>query len=214
MNSDNNQPSTDIYEKIIASDSINNEDVNGQKKEDETSFAREVVEMIICFIVIVALFLLLQVFVAQHIEVNGRSMETTLNDKDHLILEKLSYRFNQPARFDIIVFRPFDTEEEKNTYFIKRVIGLPGETIQIEDGHIYVNGELLQEDYGNEAMKYAGIASDEIVLESDEYFLLGDNRNNSSDSRSSDIGPVSRDAIIGRAWARIWPLADMEILNH
>ncbi len=214
MNSDNNQSSNNIYEETISNENINSDNINTNNTEDGLSLTREILEMIIYFIVIVAIFLLLQVFVGQHIEVNGRSMENTLNNKDHLILEKISYRFNEPARFDIIVFRPFDTEEDKETYFIKRVIGLPGETIRIEDDQIYINDEILQEDYGNEAIRYAGIASNDIVLESDEYFLLGDNRNNSSDSRSGEIGPVRREAIIGRAWARIWPLDNMEILDH
>ena len=208
MNSDNNKFTDDVNQEIITNEDTDNEG------EDGTGLFREILETVIYFIVIVVIFMLLQAFVGQHIEVIGSSMENTLNNRDHLILEKLSYRFNEPARFDIIVFRPYDTEEEKDTFFIKRVIGLPGERIKIENGQIYINGEVLEENYGNEVIKDPGIAYEEIVLASDEYFLLGDNRNNSSDSRSLGIGPVKKDAIIGRAWARIWPLDNIEILNH
>lgn len=214
MNSEKSHSSKDIYEENISNENINNEKVYTENKKDGFSLGREILEMIIYFIVIVVLFLLFQIFIGQHIEVNGRSMENTLNNKDHLILEKVSYRFNDPARFDIVVFRPFETPEDKDTYFIKRIIGLPDETISIVDGQIYIDGEILQESYGNEEMKHAGVASNKVVLESDEYFLLGDNRNNSSDSRSIEIGPVKKEAIIGRAWARIWPINTMEILDH
>lgn len=214
MNSEKSHSSKDIYEENISNENINNEKVNSENNKDGFSLGQEILEMIIYFIVIVVLFLIFQVFIGQHIEVNGRSMENTLNNKDHLILEKVSYRFNDPTRFDIVVFRPFETQEDKDTYFIKRIIGLPGETIKIVDGQIYIDDEILQENYGNEEMRHAGIASDKIVLESDEYFLLGDNRNNSSDSRSIEIGPVEKESIIGRAWARIWPINTMEILDH
>ncbi|HHX55866.1 MAG TPA: signal peptidase I [Clostridiales bacterium] len=170
----------------------------------------------IYFIVILVIFLFLQHFVGQHIEVNGSSMENTLSHEDHLILEKVSYRFEEPTRFDIVVFRPYESQEKEDTYYIKRVMGMPGERIQVIDGQIYINGEILQEDYGTEAINdfRAGIAKEEILLEKDEYFLIGDNRNNSTDSRDETIGPVKRDTIIGRAWVRIWPISKLEVLDH
>ncbi len=203
MKNDYNQSLDNLYE----------ENTNKENKE-EFNLVGEIIEMIIYFLVVLILFLLLQFFVGQHIEVNGKSMENTLSDKDHLILEKVSYRFRDPARFDIIVFRPFDTNEDKDTYYIKRIIGLPGESVQIIDGQILINDKVLEENYGNEIIANAGIASEKIILSDDEYFLLGDNRNNSSDSRCKAIGPVKRDVIIGRAWTRIWPLKDIEILDH
>ena len=203
MKNDYNQSLDNLYE----------ENTNKENKE-EFNLVGEIIEMIIYFLVVLILFLLLQFFVGQHIEVNGKSMENTLSDKDHLILEKVSYRFRDPARFDIIVFRPFETNEDKDTYYIKRIIGLPGESVQIIDGQILINDKVLEENYGNEIIANAGIASEKIILSDDEYFLLGDNRNNSSDSRCKAIGPVKRDVIIGRAWTRIWPLKDIEILDH
>ena len=138
-------------------------------------------------------------------------MENTLSDGDNLIVDKLTYRFSDPKRYDIIVF-PYQYED--NTYFIKRIIGLPGETVQIVDGTIYINGEVLGESYGREVMKNSGMAADPITLGDDEYFVLGDNRNDSTDSRDPSVGKIKRNQIIGRAWVRIWPLSKIGILRH
>ena len=141
-------------------------------------------------------------FVGQRTEVEGESMD------------KITYRFSDPQRFDIIVF-PFQYQE--NTYYIKRIIGLPGETVQIDqNGTIYINGEILVENYGKEVIRAdnRGIAANPVVLGEDEYFVMGDNRNNSSDSRTEIVGNIHRDDIIGRAWLRIWPLSEFGILKH
>ena len=141
-------------------------------------------------------------------------MESTLNDGDNLIVDKITYRFKDPQRFDIIVF-PFQYEE--NTFYIKRIIGLPGETVQIDlDGTIYIDGEALEENYGREIIKpeNVGIAIKPIVLGEDEYFVMGDNRNNSSDSRDPSVGNIHRRDIIGRAFIRIWPFSKFGILKH
>ena len=150
-------------------------------------------------------------FVGQRTRVDGRSMMNTLHDGDNLIVEKLSYRFSDPKRFDIIVFPPTGKKE----YYIKRIIGLPGETVQIdENGNIYINGELLEENYGAETIQNPGRAANPITLGEDEYFVMGDNRNNSKDSRSEEVGNVKRSQIIGRAWLRIWPLNKFGLLKH
>ena len=151
-------------------------------------------------------------FVGQRTEVEGASMENTLHNGDNLIVDKLSYR--DPERFDIIVF-PF--QYQANTYYIKRIIGLPGETVQImEDGSIYINGEKMEESYGREVIQpeTIGRAAEPIVLGEDEYFVMGDNRNNSSDSRTDIVGNIKREDIIGKAWLRIWPLSDFGVLKH
>lgn len=153
-------------------------------------------------------------FVGKRTEVEGASMENTLHNGDNLIVDKLSYRFHDPERFDIIVF-PF--QYQANTYYIKRIIGLPGETVQImEDGSIYINGEKLEESYGREVIQpeTIGRAAEPIVLGEDEYFVMGDNRNNSSDSRTDIVGNIKREDIIGKAWLRIWPLSDFGVLKH
>lgn len=139
-------------------------------------------------------------------------METTLSENDNLIVDKLTYRFNEPKRFDIVVF-PY--RYEKDTYYIKRIIGLPGETVFIdEEGNIFIDEELLQEDYGKETILDAGRAYEPITLGEDEYFVMGDNRNNSQDSRDPAVGNISGEDIIGRAWVRIWPLNKFGILKH
>lgn len=186
----------------------NNASEGAEKKMD---WKKELLSwvMYIGFVVVLTWFIL--TFVGQRTVVDGRSMNATLNDKDNLIVEKLSYRFSDPERFDIIVFPPYDTKE----YYIKRIIGLPGETVQIDgEGNIYINGELLEEDYGLETIKNPGRAIEPVTLGEDEYFVLGDNRNNSVDSRDSRVGNIKRDAIIGRAWVRIWPLSDIGFLKH
>lgn len=159
-------------------------------------------------------------FVGQRTIVEGASMEPTLQgtseidpDKvgDNLIVDKITYRFRDPERFDIIIF-PFKYDGK---FYIKRVIGLPGETVQIDtNGVIYINGEVLEEGYGKEVIQNPGRAIEPITLGNDEYFVLGDNRNNSSDSRTEAVGNVRRKDIIGRAWLRIWPLSRFGILQH
>ena len=153
--------------------------------------------------VLCAVYLVIH-FVGQRTQVMGSSMEPKLNNDDNLIVDKISYRFHDPERFDIIVF-PFRYED--NTFYIKRIIGLPGETVRIdEDGNILINGEVLQEGYGKEVIDNPGRAYEEIRLADNEYFVMGDNRNNSMDSRSPSVGNITREEIIGRAWLRIWPL--------
>lgn len=163
--------------------------------------------------VLVATWLLIT-FVVQRTEVEGSSMEATLSDGDNLFVDKITYRFQDPERFDIIVF-PFQYKED--TYYIKRIIGMPGETVQIdESGNIYIDGEILEESYGREVIRpeYVGRAAEPVTLGEDEYFVMGDNRNNSSDSRTEVVGNIHRKDIIGRAWVRIWPLEDFGVLKH
>ena len=144
-------------------------------------------------------------------EVSGSSMETTLSDKDQLIVDKMTYRFRDPKRYDIVVF-PYQYQD--NTYYIKRIIGLPGETVQILSGMVYIDGMRLDEHYGNEMMENPGIAEEPLTLDENEYFVLGDNRNNSSDSRASDVGLIHRKDLIGRAWIRVWPLSQIGVIHH
>ena len=177
----------------------------------EKSKLRETVEFIIYCGLAILVGLLIVRFVGQRTEVIGESMSPTLENGDNLIVDKLTYRFSDPKRFDIIVF-PF--KENRTVYYIKRIIGLPGESVQIKDGKIYINGMELEEDYGAETIVDPGIASSPVTLGADEYFVLGDNRNNSEDSRRASVGNISRDEIFGRAWLRFWPLDSFSILKH
>ena len=132
-------------------------------------------------------------FVAQLTIVNGESMMPTLHNGDLCIMEKITTRFGHLKRNDVIVLK---TKEENKPFFIKRVIGLPGETVRIdEDGTIFINDEVYNDEYGAETIKNPGNAIDGIVLGEDEYFFLGDNRNNSNDARF--IGPVKKKDIAG-----------------
>lgn len=161
--------------------------------------------------VLCAVYLVIH-FVGQRTQVLGSSMEPKLSSEDNLIVDKISYRFHDPERFDIIVF-PFRNED--NTFYIKRIIGLPGETVKIdESGNILINGEILAESYGKEVIKSPGRAYEEIQLGDNEYFVMGDNRNNSLDSREPSVGNITRDEIIGRAWLRIWPLDKFGLIKH
>lgn len=175
---------------------------------------REMISTLLYLLIVLCLTYFVINYVGQRTEVWGASMESTLNHGDNLIVDKITYRFSDPQRFDIIVF-PFQYEE--NTYYIKRIIGLPGETVQIDlNGTIYIDGEVLEENYGREVIKpeNVGIAINPVTLGADEYFVMGDNRNNSSDSRTEVVGNIHRDDIIGRAWIRIWPLSEIGILKH
>lgn len=194
---------------------VNKEITKSRKKNSGLNrIMREMISTLLYLLIVLCITYVVIHYVGQRTEVQGASMESTLNDGDNLIVDKITYRFRDPQRFDIIVF-PFQYEED--TYYIKRIIGLPGETVQIDlDGTIYINGEVLEENYGREIIKpeNVGIAVKPVVLGEDEYFVMGDNRNNSSDSRIEAVGNIHRNDIIGRAWMRIWPLSDIGILKH
>lgn len=173
---------------------------------------KEIFNTSIYLLVVIGMVYLVITYVGQRTEVNGESMENTLSNEDNLIVDKLTYRFSDPKRYDIIVF-PFRYAD--NTFYIKRIIGMPGETVQIDrEGNIYINGEVLEESYGREVIQNPGLAANTIQLKKDEYFVMGDNRNNSSDSRDPMVGNIHRDEIIGRAWVRIWPLNKFGVLKH
>lgn len=160
--------------------------------------------------VLVSVWLIIT-FVGQRTIVDGSSMRDTLEDGDNLIVDKITYRFSDPERFDVICFPPSYDPKEK---YIKRIIGLPGETVYIDaDGAIYINGRKIEEHYGLEVIEEAGTASNTIILDEDEYFVLGDNRNNSTDSRFQIVGNVKRSSIIGKAWVRIYPFNKMGLVK-
>lgn len=172
---------------------------------------KEVISTSLFILVVLLLTYFVIHFVGQRTVVNGSSMESTLSDGDNLIVDKVSYRFHDVERYDIIVF-PYQYSED--TYYIKRVIGLPGETIYIDDGgNIYIDDQLLVESYGREVIMDAGRAREEITLGEDEYFVMGDNRNNSTDSRDARVGNIKKDDIIGRAWVRIYPFSKIAKLH-
>jgi len=187
------------------------------ENQDTSEMIWDIIRTFMYILIAAILALLILKYVGQRTVVNGASMNNTLADGDNLIVDKITYRFSDPKRFDIIVF-PFKENGEELNY-IKRIIGLPGETVLIKDGKIYINGMLLEEDYGLEDIKNAGYAESPVALGDDEYFVLGDNRNNSKDSRELDqysnpiVGVIHRSTIMGKAWLRIYPFSDFGFLH-
>ena len=179
-------------------------------------------------IAVMLVVLLGRTFVFNVYVIPSRSMEDTLQIGDRVFASRLTPRLFTLHRGDIIVFKdPADWMEgeqlptnlmsiiDSNRYLIKRVIGLPGDTVQVKDGYTYINGELLESDiYGAEVMIEAGAASEPITLGEEEYFVLGDNRNHSLDSRDPSVGILKREDLIGRAWVRIYPFDKMGVIRH
>jgi signal peptidase I len=156
-------------------------------------------------VLIAALLFLVVNLVTARIRVEGSSMEPSLHDGEMVVVNRLAYRWSMPSRGDIVVFRfPLDPSRR----FIKRVIGLPGDSLEARDGLVYVNGTALDEPYIAAAPRYAGA----WLVQADELFVLGDNRNNSSDSQN--WGPLPMAEVIGKAFLVYWPLPDVGVIPH
>lgn len=179
------------------------------KKTRGKSIAKTLVSILICVAIAVAASILITMFVANHTTVEGGSMEPCLKSEDELIVEKISYLIGEPQRLDVIVFK-----YNEDTNYIKRIIGLPGESVQIDDeGKIYINDKPIFDEFGNGVIEDAGMAEKKIELGNDEYFVLGDNRNASKDSRDEDVGPVKAEQIVGKAWLRVMPFDDFGMIK-
>ncbi|MCC8168134.1 MAG: signal peptidase I [Clostridiales bacterium] len=127
----------------------------------------------------------------------GSAMESQLSSGDQILVNRFIYLLRKPKQGDVVVFLP--NGNEKSHYYVRRVIAVPGDTVVIEDGAVYVNG-IMYDEVDSAAIEDAGLAEDEITLGEDEYFVLGDNRNNSEDSRYANIGNVKEEYILGQAW--------------
>ena len=195
-------------EEIADTDGEVSEDKQSSREKKIRMILREILNNSLFLLAVFVITLLLVRYVGQRTVVVGSSMEHTLQDEDNLIVDKITYRFREPERFDIIVF-PFSYADE--TYYIKRIIALPGETVRIDyDGVIYINEEPLLENFGAETIEDPGTAVNSIQLGPDEYFVLGDNRNHSSDSRSIYVGLVDVNDVMGTAFFRYQPAKDEE----
>ena len=193
------------------------------ENNQETTLTQEILSWVEVIVVAVVLALLIDGFIIINATVPSGSMETTIMTGDRVLGTRFAYWFSEPKRGDIVVFRyPIDEAKGKRTKFIKRIIGLPGETVTIEKGVVYIDGEALEEDYINGTWT---VMNDGITFQvpEDHYLMLGDNRNNSSDARywpmiaikegiTSDVEEaetfayVSRKKILGKAYFRYWPL--------
>jgi len=175
------------------------------------SFVFELVKIVVISLVII---IPVRYFLIQPFYVKGASMEPNFYDHEYLIIDEISYRFNEPERGDIVVFRyPRNPQE----YFIKRLIGLPGDKIQIKDGYVYISNDdspdwiRLEEPYLSLGVKTYGLSEEVVTLGDDEFYVLGDNRNSSKDSRS--FGPVNRSYVTGRVLLRGWPFDRIQLFE-
>lgn len=164
---------------------------------------KSILEYGIYALILVAVVFAVPNYLLEKILVDGTSMETTLLNEEHVLIEKVSRYFGGPDRFDIVVFQKNAGNTQKT--YIKRVIGLPGESVQIIGSTIYINGIPLEEQYGKDPIEDAGIAKEGIVLGEEEYFVLGDNRSVSIDSRDSRVGIVKKSELDGVVILRIYP---------
>lgn len=137
-------------------------------------------------------------YFGQRVSSIGDSMNPILRNGDVVLVNRILYDASAPKRGDVIVFKPRGNENLHS--YIKRIVGLPGETVQIKDGAVYVDGKKIKEEYKTSELTEAGLAEEEITLAGDEFFVLGDNRESSEDSRMADIGNVKRSEIEGKAW--------------
>ncbi|MBR6228983.1 MAG: signal peptidase I [Eubacterium sp.] len=224
-------------QKTISEDVAVEEDKpEGKEKKKRSKLSIGIEIGIYVALVFICLFIVPR-YVVQRTSVSGQSMEDTLHNKESLLINKLCYRFHDPERYDIIVFYPHGKEVDDSEYYIKRVYGLPGETIQIKKNTIYINNQPIEDKYAKNAMDDAGLAEKPYTLKEDEFFVLGDNRQVSLDSRTiptkdidlyrdmyteeeleymSDVdapGPVKRDYIEGKAFFRIWPLSEFGFIS-
>ena len=168
---------------------------------------KKVAEAVLLLLISAVLLFGIPNYVMERVIVDGPSMETTLQDGDNILVEKISRYFGALDRFDVVVFYPDEEAKESDgKYYVKRIIGLPGETVRIEGNSIYIDDVLLEESYGSTEMGQAGIAADSVSLGEDEYFVLGDNRAISKDSRSASLGAVPLSRMEGRLVLRIFPL--------
>ena len=172
-----------------------------KKNKINPNLIKDIFEMIVGSVIAVFLAFVIVFSIGMRTSVVGDSMEPVLHNGQEILMNKVVYRLSSPKRGDVIVFLP--NGNQNSHYYVKRIVGLPGEKVQIKDGNVYINGTLLEEDEIFDNIVDAGIAQNGLELATDEFFVLGDNRNSSEDSRSGNVGAVKRETIIGNAWFRM-----------
>lgn len=169
-----------------------------RKKKISATAVKEIANWLFCIFTAVLIAFVVNISVGMRVSMIGASMENSLYNGQEVLVNRFIYNLIPPERGDVIVFRP--NGNHNLHYYIKRVVGLPGERIQIKEGKLFVNGEVIEDIEKYDKIADSGIAKNELVLGPEEYFVLGDNRNSSEDSRSGNIGPVGKNDIVGKAW--------------
>lgn len=192
---------------------------NQQKQEKITSWRSELLDLIKTLVIVLVVYFVIRSYIAQPFLVRGRSMEQTLSDGDYLIVDQLSYNISNPERSDIVVFHTeFIQGGAEKEYYIKRIIGIPGDRVVIKDGNVilYKNNSdtptLLKEPYIIEGLKTISQDPIDVTLSENQYFVLGDNRGNSSDSRY--WGVLNKQYITGKPVIRLFPFNAIKIFSN
>ena len=199
---------TFIFEKFEANMRRSGLHFGKEKKKVNVPIVKEVITWILEIAIVLVIAFVFVYYIGFRTSVVGNSMSSTLENRQEILVNRFIYSISNPKPNDIVVFLP--NGNEKSHYYVKRVIGVPGDTVQILDGAVYVNGELFEEAVETAAILDAELAAEEIELAED---VLGDNRNNSEDSRYANIGNVKKEYIIGKAWFIVSPFKDFGFLD-
>lgn len=199
----------EVQEQEIAEETLDTANAEGivAGAPPKKSIGREILEWVLVVVVAVAAALLIRTFVFEPVRVDGNSMNNTLHNQDYMIVTKYQYLFADPQRFDVVVCH---YPNRGNTNFVKRIVGVPGDTVAMQDGVLYVNGEAQEEDYITYKANY-NMA--ETLVEEGHYFVLGDNRANSNDSHAPGVGQLERGQIVGKVRLVVWPFSDFRVIH-
>lgn len=182
-----------------------------EKKSVNIPIVKEVITWILEIAIVLGIAFVFVYFIGFRTSVVGQSMAPTLKNKQNILVNRFLYSVTDPKPNDLVVFLP--NGNEKSHYYIKRVIGVSGDKVQIKEGLVYINGNPFDELVETALIQDAELAAEEITLEEDEYFVLGDNRNNSEDSRYANIGNVKKEYIIGKAWFIVSPFENFGLVH-
>ena len=175
-----------------------------EEKEIAPTWMKKIGYFLLCVLISFNIAFFVNQYIVSFTQVIGHSMESTLTEGDFVLIDKITYSMEEPKQFDVIMF-----EYEKDIYYTKRIIGVPGQTVQILNGYVYVDGLMIEESYCDELIEDPGLAANPIHLGTDEYFVMGDNRNHSTDSRAEEVGTIYRNQIIGKVRFRMYPLDEI-----
>lgn len=184
---------------------------NKRRKKLNIPLLKEIASWVISCAIVIGIAYTIVNFFGLRTSVVGNAMAETLDNEEQILVNSFVYMIKEPKQGDVVVFRP--NGNEKSHYYVRRVMACPGDTVWINDGALYINGDIYNEDISVASIEDPGIAEEEIRLEENEYFVLGDNRNNSEDSRMANIGSVKKEYIIGKAWFHFKKITDMGFIH-